>query len=80
MSPVSVELKAFRQFLDERIVRGENLTPEQALAAWRVIDVDRREAIEAVREGLDDVEAGRIRPLDEFDKEFRARHGLAGGA
>ena len=31
----------------------------------------------AVQEGVDSLKAGRHRPFDEFDKEFRERNGLS---
>ena len=37
---------------------------------------DRLEAIEGVRAGLADVDAGRTRPFAEFDAEMRAKHDL----
>lgn len=30
----------------------------------------------AIQQGLDDVAAGRVRPFEEFDREFRAKNGL----
>ena len=30
----------------------------------------------AIQHGMDDVEAGRVRPLDEIDAEIRRRHGF----
>lgn len=33
--------------------------------------------LEAIREGLADVEAGRVTPLEEFDREFRKENGFA---
>jgi hypothetical protein len=30
----------------------------------------------AIQEGIDDMQAGRTRPLHEFDREFRQRNGL----
>jgi predicted transcriptional regulator len=44
----------------------------QALAAltWREGE------IAAIQEGIDDLEAGRVRPLREFDREFRAANGI----
>jgi predicted transcriptional regulator len=38
--------------------------------------IDETEALEGIRRGLADVEAGRVTPLEEFEKEFRKRHGI----
>ncbi|MGD9720400.1 MAG: type II toxin-antitoxin system ParD family antitoxin [Pirellulales bacterium] len=37
-------------------------------------------AVEGIRRGLADVEAGRGRPLVEFDAEFRAKHNIPSDA
>jgi prevent-host-death family protein len=39
-------------------------------------DSERLRAIEGIKRGLADVEAGRTRPLAEFDKEMRERYGI----
>ncbi len=38
--------------------------------------VDRAEAIEGIKRGLQDVEAGRTRPFAEFDLEMRQKYGI----
>jgi predicted transcriptional regulator len=40
--------------------------------------VDRIETIEAVREGLEQVEQGRTLPLEEIDRRLRKKHGIRG--
>jgi len=40
--------------------------------------VDRIETIEAVREGLRQVEEGRTLPIEELDRRLRKKHGLRG--
>jgi len=37
---------------------------------------DSERTIRAIREGLADVAAGRTVPLEEFDRNFRKRHGI----
>jgi hypothetical protein len=37
---------------------------------------DYQEAVEAVRQGLDDVKSGRSKPADQFLDEFARKHGL----
>jgi predicted transcriptional regulator len=37
---------------------------------------DETAALEGIRRGLADVEAGRVTPLEEFEKEFRKRHAI----
>lgn len=36
----------------------------------------REDVLEAIRQGLADVDAGRTRPIKDFDREFRAKRGL----
>jgi hypothetical protein len=40
--------------------------------------VDRLETIEAVRQGLKQVEEGRTLPLEELDRRLRRKHGIRG--
>ena len=37
---------------------------------------ERRAVVAAIDEALDDMEAGRMQPRDDFDREFRARNGI----
>ena len=41
-----------------------------------VIDDDFEDMTDAIRRGFADLEAGRTRPIEDIDREFRARHGL----
>ena len=70
-------LEDFHRFIGEQLRSDETaqMSPEQALALWR----ERQETLVAIREGLADVKAGRIKPLDEFVADFEARHGIAAG-
>jgi len=44
----------------------------EALAALRF----REQEVAAIQEGIDDMEAGRITPLRDFDREFRRRKNI----
>jgi Arc/MetJ-type ribon-helix-helix transcriptional regulator len=44
----------------------------EALSALRY----REQEVLAIQEGIDDMEAGRVMPLGEFDREFRRRNAL----
>jgi predicted transcriptional regulator len=65
-------LENFHQFVGEQLRSSQaaNLTPEEALALWR----EQQETIEALHEGMDDVESGRVKPLDDFIRDFESRH------
>jgi hypothetical protein len=68
------DLKNFHDFVADQLANGgAELTPDQVLVMWR----ERVDTITAVREALDAVDAGRTKPLDEFSKDFRQRHGLS---
>jgi len=69
-------LESFHRFIGEQLRSDDaaQMSPEQALALWR----ERQETVQAIREGLADVEAGRTKPLDEFLADFQARHGITG--
>jgi hypothetical protein len=82
MSMADHELSSFHQFLTERIASGSgDISPEEAVDQWRAEHPDDTEftnTVQALREALADMEAGdRGVPLAEFDREFRARHGLS---
>jgi hypothetical protein len=74
------DLPAFKAFIDEKLSNGgANMTVDEALALWELenqTDQESEETLEAIRQGLADVEGGRSRPFEEFDREFRAKRGL----
>ncbi|MFQ5730881.1 MAG: hypothetical protein ACE5KM_02885 [Planctomycetaceae bacterium] len=56
------ELQSFHSFVAEKLQNGGlELSPERALALWR----ERRETIASVERGLEDVDAGRVKPARE---------------
>jgi putative addiction module CopG family antidote len=62
--------------IQRQLSSGSYTSPDEvvrvALAALR----SRDEEVLAIQEGIDDMEAGRVRPFREFDLEFRKRNGL----
>jgi predicted transcriptional regulator len=75
--PVSAERLA--QLEDFARRRGQDTATalDEALAEYLEWErQDYAEALDGIREGLDDVKAGRIRPADEFLDEFARKHGL----
>jgi len=51
---------------------------QDAAAYQRLLDIAARaDDDEAIRQGLDDVKAGRTRPAREFFAEFEAKHGIS---
>ena len=76
-----VELEAFRRFLEQQLSDGGgSLSPEECLDLWRAqhpLDGQTWEDINAVKEALDDMEAGDLgEPFHQFSEEFRKKNRL----
>jgi predicted transcriptional regulator len=73
MSVTTKDLARFTQFAAERIDGGHASSLEECLKQWReYLDVNA-----AVDRGLEDIAAGRFRPVEEFWQEFCDEHGIA---
>jgi hypothetical protein len=74
------DLRAFKGFIEEKLSNGgADLTLDEALVHWEIenqTDEEREDTLRAMGQGLSDVEGGRTRPFEEFDREFRSKHGL----
>jgi hypothetical protein len=75
------DLADFHRYVSEKVHRGETaLSPEQVLDEWRTLRPDPIEVeddLAAIQEAIDDIENGdKGIPVDEFDRDFRARHNL----
>ncbi len=74
------DLQAFRSFIDDELAHGgAGLTLDEALARWdyeNSSEEEREEIRAAIATGLADIDPGRVRPFEEFDREFRAKHGI----
>lgn len=70
------EAEAFYQFLGATLSQGERETPpENLLRKWRA-EREIAESCAAIREGLADADAGRVRSFEDFDRDFRERNSL----
>jgi len=65
-----------REELATGAYRSEDDVLVEAMQALR----DRDEAIAGIREGLSDLDAGRVRSLGEVDAELRTKHAIAPNA
>lgn len=55
------------------------LVVQDAVSYQKLLNrLDELEALEGIKRGLADVEAGRVTPLRQFEKEFRKKRGLPG--
>ena len=72
--------RAFRDFLDAKLGGGgDSLTLYEYLDLWEYEnspEQKKEETLQAIQQGFSDVEAGRTRPFEDFDREFRQKHGL----
>ena len=76
MPDTTSDVQDFHLFLSEQIAVGTEKSPEELLASWRARQREFDETVIAIREGLDDVAAGRTTSLEAFEREFRQRHDL----
>ncbi len=64
------------QLIREQMASGqyasENDLIAQAIQALRL----KEQEVAAIQAGIDDMEAGRVVPLREFDRDFRTRHSV----
>ncbi|MEI8379920.1 MAG: hypothetical protein WCJ09_07320 [Planctomycetota bacterium] len=69
-------LESFHKFVGKQLASEAAvlMSPEEVLALWRI----KQENLAGIREGLDDVSAGKTKTLEMFDHDFRQRHGIAG--
>jgi predicted transcriptional regulator len=77
--PIKPERKAQLDSYAQR--HGQNVTDalDEALAAYLEWErTDYQEAIEGIRQGYEDMKAGRIRPAARFLTEMRRKYGISG--
>jgi hypothetical protein len=73
------DLRAFKSFIEAQLSCGTIPTVDEVLARWQYeneTDDEREETLEAIRRGIADVEAGRLRPAREAVLELRRKHSL----
>jgi hypothetical protein len=81
ISNESADLTGFHQYIGEQLRQGKpGLSPEEALDMWRAehpLPEDFEENVAALREALEDMDAGDVGiPAEQFFREFREAHGL----
>jgi hypothetical protein len=74
------DLRAFRQYIDEQLTNGgTEMTLDEALIHWEAehqTDAENEDTLRAIEKGFSYIAAGRTRSFEDFDREFRAKHGL----
>jgi prevent-host-death family protein len=56
--------------------KAEVVVQDAASYQKLLVYIDEMEALEGIKRGLADVEAGRVTPLKKFEKDFRKKHGI----
>jgi antitoxin ParD1/3/4 len=62
--------------INEQMELGHYNSPDDLLLDALEALAERRDDIEAIEAGIADMEAGRLRPIEEVDAEIRAKHGF----
>lgn len=74
------DLRAFLEFARAKLEAStEPLTLDDVLSYWDCetqSEEERQETLEAIQRGLDDMYAGRTRPIEEALAELRKKHNL----
>jgi putative addiction module CopG family antidote len=64
------------QLVKRQLARGEYDSEDAVLiAAMRSLE-QQQEDLAAIREGIEDMEAGRVQPLRDFDRRFREQKSI----
>lgn len=79
MSIAHDELESFHQFAEQRLKSGGPQSLDELFDLWRIehpSDEEQADVHAAIREGLDDIEAGRFRPAADVMTELRAKYNV----
>ena len=77
MSVTQTQIDSFHRFASEKLVNGgSDLSWDELFILWQS-SCEREEINAAIREGLEDVEAGRCQPAAEAMEEIRKEFGFA---
>ena len=68
--------KEVDELLRREMASGAYANEDELLGQALRLLAERREAIAGIQRGLDDIAAGRTTPFEDFDRDFRARHGI----
>lgn len=72
------DAEVFQLFLAEQVATGGRAkSPEELVRLWRERAAEKDQALEALREGIADMEAGRVHPFAAVNEEIRRKHGWA---
>jgi hypothetical protein len=70
------DAEVFQRFLTEQVATtGRMKSPEELLRIWRERQREHADSMEAIEEGIDDLNAGRLHSFSDVNDEIRRRHG-----
>ena len=72
MTVTTDDIKNFHQFVDEKLANGGADSLRQLVAEWE----ERQEVNAAIRQGTNDIDAGRTEPFFESQDRFRQKRDL----
>lgn len=73
---MSIDSPAVLELIRREMALGQYASEEALLLDALHELAERRLALDAIREGLEDIAAGRVQSAHEFDAEFETRKGL----
>ncbi len=74
------DARAFQDFLKEKLAQGGVESLDEVLSLWdreNFTEVEKDHVLDALRQGFEDVEAGRVMPAREALAELRKKHHLS---
>jgi hypothetical protein len=70
------DAEIFQLFLAEQVATtGRNKSPEDLVRLWRERQREQSETVEAIEEGIADMEAARVHSFHEVNNEVRQKQG-----
>jgi predicted transcriptional regulator len=70
------EAEVFQLFLAEQVAMGgRSKTPEELVQLWRALQKEQADTLDAIEEGIADMESGRVYPFNEVNDEIRRKYG-----
>jgi hypothetical protein len=69
------QLESFHRFAQQKLQTGEAESIAELARQWEIVR-EREEVNEAIREGLEDLKAGRYRPAADVSRDMRRKYNL----
>ena len=70
------DAEVFQLFLAQQVAsNGRDKSPEELVRIWRERQREKGESLDAIHEGIADMEAGRVHSFTEVNDQIRQQHG-----